>query len=271
MIRLFDLLRASGVDVQEANCKIHCAPVSTDALEEFFAGIFESMQGEQNQRNFQRPHVLALIQLPESRAHWLFAGVFDVKGVRADRRAGRGYIYDTQERADAVPLAGRVIVKFKKGRSSYLRAENCAEELHVLEIRRERLATADFPGFKAVRLVMPTLRALVRQAVPSWRTPLMSVCGVYVIADSTSGKLYVGSAVGAGGLWSRWTAYCKSGHGGNKELRALLKKRGAKHSDNFVISILEVCDLNATDEEIMARESHWKDVLLTRRFGLNAN
>jgi GIY-YIG catalytic domain-containing protein len=271
MVKLFDLLRASGVIVQESDCKIHCAPISTSALEEFFAGLFESTQREQNQRNFQRPHVLALIQLPESRSHWLFAGIYDVHEVAPDLERGHGFLYDTTERADARPLVGRVIVDFKKGRASYLRGENCAGDLQVLEVRRERLATADFPGFKSVRLPLPSLRTLMRQAIPSWRTPLMSVSGVYVIADSTSGKLYVGSAVGEGGLWSRWAAYCKNGHGGNKELRALLKKKGSQHSDKFVISVLEVCDPNATQEEILGRESHWKDVLLTRRFGLNAN
>ena len=99
----------------------------------------------------------------------------------------------------------------------------------------------------------------------------MSVSGVYVIADATTGKLYVGSAVGDGGIWGRWAAYCKTGHGGNKELRALLEQKGADHSDHFHISVLEVCDPNATKEEVLERESHWKQVLLTRVFGLNAN
>ena len=55
------------------------------------------------------------------------------------------------------------------------------------------------------------------------------------------------------------------------ELRSLLNEEGSTHADNFQYSILEVCDLNASDEFILGRESHWKSVLRTREYGLNRN
>ena len=51
----------------------------------------------------------------------------------------------------------------------------------------------------------------------------------------------------------------------------MLKEMGRDHADKFQFSILETGDSRATDDEIMARESHWKSVLLSREFGLNLN
>jgi len=92
-----------------------------------------------------------------------------------------------------------------------------------------------------------------------------------VITDKTTGKQYVGSAYGGEELWQRWTVYASSGHGGAKELRALLRKKGVDYASNFQFSLLEVCGINANPEDVIARECHWKDVLMTREFGLNWN
>jgi hypothetical protein len=51
----------------------------------------------------------------------------------------------------------------------------------------------------------------------------------------------------------------------------LLAEKGSDHASHFQFSILEVCDLNASDEFILSREVHWKKVLRTRDFGLNGN
>ena len=81
----------------------------------------------------------------------------------------------------------------------------------------------------------------------------------------------VGSAYGGIGIWQRWSVYAKNGHGGNKELQTLLAAAGEDHCSKFQFSLLEMCDLNSSDRYILDRESHWKDVLKTREFGLNLN
>src|SRR5262245_53551597 len=63
----------------------------------------------------------------------------------------------------------------------------------------------------------------------------------------------------------------RTGHGGNKELRQLLREEVIDYAKKIQFSLVEVCDINASDEYILSRESHWKDVLLTREFGLNWN
>ncbi len=100
---------------------------------------------------------------------------------------------------------------------------------------------------------------------------LSNVSGVCLITDTHAGKQYVGSAYGGEGIWQRWCAYAKSGHGGNKELRELLHAKGRDYCHHFQYAMLEVLDLNVSDEYALKRESHWKNALLTREFGYNRN
>lgn len=117
---------------------------------------------------------------------------------------------------------------------------------------------------------MGDLEALVRQGAESWRAALAAVKGIYVISDSATGKLYVGKADGADGIWGRWTTYARTVHGHNV---ALEKEFGLdappERKQALRFSVLEIADLNATD--IDERETHWKRVLNSREFGYNRN
>ena len=58
----------------------------------------------------------------------------------------------------------------------------------------------------------------------------------------------------------------------NKRLKDLVEEKGLRYiQENFQYSILETFTDDASDEYIIARESFWKEVLLTRFFGYNAN
>ena len=270
MLKLTDLIRLAGVEL--GDFKIHCATgVKSDPLGAFLAGGWKEWQETQNQKNFECDQILSLIYLGGSR--WLFAGVFAVLGVeQGNVHNPNGYKYSTRELEGLDHLTGRAIVNFDKTfRQSYLRGVNYGNELVVVEIRNQRMTIGDFPGFNRVLLSQVMLRTVVREANPSWLAALANVAGVYVIVDNTTGRQYVGSAYGGVGIWQRWSAYAKTGHGGNKELRQLLAAKGDEHAKHFQFAILEVCDLNASDDYIIARESHWKEVLRTREFGLNKN
>ena len=54
------------------------------------------------------------------------------------------------------------------------------------------MTIGDFPGFNAVLLSHTMLKTIIREANPSWRTALANVSGVYVITDTSTGKMYVG-------------------------------------------------------------------------------
>ena len=98
---------------------------------------------------------------------------------------------------------------------------------------------------------------------------MSNVSGVYLITDRATGKLYVGSATGGGGIWQRWCDYSSNGHGGNKDIIAVLNENGFEYADNFQYSILEIADTHTSKEDILERESYWKDVLCTRKYGYN--
>jgi hypothetical protein len=133
------------------------------------------------------------------------------------------------------------------------------------------MSIGDFPGFNSVLLSYRMLKTVVDESTPSWHTALANVAGVYVIVDTSDGRAYVGSAYGGGGIWQRWTAYAQTRHGGNRELQKLLEQKGIGHAERFQFSLLEVCDLNLSKEHVIGRESHWKNVLRSREFGLNAS
>jgi hypothetical protein len=111
----------------------------------------------------------------------------------------------------------------------------------------------------------------VRQQLESWRAALSAVAGVYVIADRLTGKLCVGSATAGEGIWSRWCAYAATGHGGNRELKQLLQVEGDAYADNFQFGALEIADTHASQEDVLAREAHWKVLLLSCTHGYNSN
>jgi hypothetical protein len=60
-----------------------------------------------------------------------------------------------------------------------------------------------------------------------------------------------------------------SGHGGNVKLKALLESEGIDRSAAFQFSVLEIADTHSSSTEVLDREYHWMDVLLTRDHGLN--
>ena len=62
-----------------------------------------------------------------------------------------------------------------------------------------------------------------------------------------------------------------TGHGGNLELKRLLQAEGAAYADNFQFGVLEIADAHASTEDILARESYWKELLLSGAHGYNAN
>jgi hypothetical protein len=272
MLKLTDLIKLSGIAL--GNYKLHFATDNKASdwrpLQAYFAGTFEWGQARQGQKNFKCENVLSLINLGTGK-RWLFVGVYRVDGVRPDNEYG-GSLYTLTRLPGLDHLDGRAIIDFPKlFRNCYPFGAKHENALLVYAIREEKLSIADFPGFNGVRLSFEILASIIRHDNPSWRAALANVAGVYVITDTKTGKLYVGKASGGVGLWQRWTEYVKTGHGDNKELRELLNREGQAYANNFQFSLVEVCDINASPDYVISRECHWKNVLMTREFGLNSN
>lgn len=272
MLGIFDLINILNPDISPTNSKIHLANWNGEEnpLDVYFMGEFEEWQRWQTRRNFERKFVISLISMPRL-DHWLFAGVHISKKPEwyDDSKL---YKYDLIEDKLCHELNGRLIVSFRRpGRQSYLNSENWASQILVNEILPEKLFIGEFPGYKAINLTHDELKLIVRQSLESWRTALSNVAGVYLISDTLSGKLYIGSASGEGGIWQRWVDYANDGHGGNVELRKILGESDINRVKSFQYSVLEIADIHASHDDIIKRESHWKNILMTRKYGLNAN
>ena len=268
----FDFLGLNFSGIEEEDCKIHLAVWNgyDNPIDVYLAGEFEEWQSWQTRRNFGRKYIVSLLQLPGN-DKWLFAGGFASEGNQYIKEK-QYYKYQTTEIDELYSLAGRLIVTFKRsGRQSYLNAEKWASKISVCELKSERMVVEKFPGYNKVMLSKKMLEIVVTQCIESWKGALSNVSGVYLITDKQTGKLYVGSATGDGGIWERWSEYAKNGHGGNKEFVVLLKEKGSKYSDYFQYSILEIADTHSTVNDVLGRESYWKDILCSRQYGYNAN
>lgn len=131
-------------------------------------------------------------------------------------------------------------------------------------------ALGRFPGYASIKLSLRAIKTLIQNPSQSveWETALKYVPGVYLITDQTNGSLYVGSAYGKEGIWQRWSTYATNGHGGNKKLQEIVRAHGSKYPiENFVISLLWYGGSSVSDDEVLAKESFWKEALLSRSFG----
>ena len=117
------------------------------------------------------------------------------------------------------------------------------------------------------------LKNIIASNKISWIAALENQKAVYLITDKMNGKHYVGSVTGDNGmLLQRWKNYILNGHGGNKELKELVKDKGFDYvKTNFQYSILENYNAKVDSKFILERETWWKETLKTREFGYNAN
>lgn len=270
MLKLCDLLSLAKVDL--GHFKIHCATGwSNPPLIAYFDGKFQQWQEYQNRKNFECDKVISLIHWRSDK--WLFVGVWQILGVTPKTDSIKSWFeYSTSEIPGLDHLAGKTIISFKRTfRASYLVGKRYADQLVVSQLLSERMSIGDFPGYSSVQLSYDQLRHVVTHTRESWWAALKSVSGVYLILDTSCGKHYVGSAYGVEGIWGRWCLYATAAHGNNTELRMLLRERGDDHAKYFQFSILEICDVMATREEVLSRESHWKLALGSRKFGYNSN
>jgi len=271
-MKLFELLSLKNGEVLPESSKVHLAVWNGEdnPLDVYLAGEFEDWQTWQSKRNFERSHIVSLIQLSGT-DRWLFVGGY--KSIECEHIAEHNcFQYSTSEIESLNELAGRLIVSFKRsGRNSYLLAENWYENMLVSEILPKKMVVEDFKGYRNTSLSKANLDLITKQSLDSWRSALSAVSGVYLITDTATGKLYVGSATGEYGIWQRWCDYSNSGHGGNKELKDLLKVEGNEYSSNFQYSILEIADTYGSTDSVIERESYWKNVLCSREYGYNSN
>ncbi len=216
---------------------------------------------------FNRSYIFSVIDFYREPDIWLFGGVWEV----LERLPDRYVVSLTEQGRDFI---GRLKLHSPyRQRGTRVNFEKRLDEFTVSEILREEYSGIDFPGHDWIDIGFGELESLIRNDRPDWRGALENAKGVYLITDTHTGKLYVGSAYGDRGVWSRWREYSETGHGGNAELRKLLEDCTLDYCrEYFRFSLLESLSARMADDTIIERESHWKRVLRSRgEFGLNKN
>ena len=220
---------------------------------------------------FSRDYIFSLIDFYPENDMWLFGGIYKVL---KRNNVPMEHSYEIEELTEYSPYIGRLKVELKKpsrGRAFLL--EKHLNDMKVAEIFKQPYSGALFPGYENINHDFNMLVPIFENQKPDWKAALENVKGVYVIMDKNNGKSYVGSAYGVSGIWSRWSCYMGTEHGGNDELIKVIKKEAPDYArNNFRLSLLEYRPMKTDDDIIKKRESYWKEVFLSRgQFGYNKN
>lgn len=165
------------------------------------------------------------------------------------------YYYDMEEVDGFEELNERVIVKWNNAISWHQWYKN---EMEVVEIS-PGLGYQQFKDYLDFVITFDELKRIIMNQYPDWKQMLSGVSGVYVIQDTKSHQLYVGSAYSEeGGIWSRWETYVKTnGHGNNKTLKALVDS-DPNYAKSLTFSLLTIMSKDTPIEAVIAKEQLYK-------------
>jgi hypothetical protein len=214
-------------------------------------GKFGRYQNRQGWDVFGRAHYVISF-IAERNKYAKFVGVW---GVISKHKKTKGFRYKTKELPGFGELEGRLIVRWGEGTRSWAQWLHREGNKDIVELLPSNYVM-DFPGYYNFTLSYDQLATMVNNPDSNreWQRMLSSVSGVYVLLDQRSGKQYLGSAYGGGGIWARWRSYVKSPFGGNILLRKLLANSPSRYK-SFQFSIVRVLEPGATKDEVIAQEA----------------
>ena len=169
-------------------------------------------------------------------------------------------------------MVGRLIIDYQgdNKRATVFRPSYIFAHTRIAGIYEYKFKGEPFISYDEVNHDFGQLEVIIKNNLNDWKVALSNVSGVYLITDKATGKHYVGSASGSGGIWVRWKSYINSYHGNNKDLKELFKKKSEKYfKDNFRFAILEIISSAKTKEEVIHKENLWINKLFTKKYGYN--
>lgn len=274
MIKLNDILRLTDEQIAKAKVKFNIDNGEADPID-----IYKTtpdlinkqwLYWRKKNRYFEVGQIaICLVRIRED--SWLLT---TVDTVDTELNVKEGINYTGTPFAEYAAFYGRTIIRFHKSfQTQGVNFSTIANDLEVSQILPDTFDDDDFPGYDKVKLTYYTLKSILDRGKKDWISALESQKAVYLITDTNTGKLYVGSATSDYGmLLQRWSNYVKNGHGGNKELKRLVEEKGFDYVRSyFQYAILENYNAKVADAVILERESWWKEILQTRKFGYNDN
>jgi len=269
IIKLNDLLRLDNLNNVKIRFNLMFAQ-NWNPIELFKNGDLSTMLAGQywnynKNKSYKAGQItVGLVKIKPNEDFWL---LFHIGQVTKDLNILNGVGYEYQDLPEYEKYVGRLIVKFKNKAQTMIRnAESVIDDCYVSQILPDTFDNDLFPGYEKVNISWDELRRVIEK--DNWKTALQNQKGVYLMTDISNGKMYVGSAYGEHMILGRWRAYVNNGHGSNIGLRAL----AFDHiKQNFRYSILDIYKSTTDDQIIIDRESWWKQVLQSRKFGYNEN
>lgn len=279
-ITLGDLLHFDSEDLWRVRLRLCSSPAAdrnNDPMEAFKRDPDEVATGwtlwqfGAKRKTFQPGNIaVGLCRMKDDKDRWLLV---TVKTITKSTGATDAVGYEGEEWAKFRKYYGRVIVRFHRtGRYLALKGDKL-DQFEVERVLPDVFDDDHFPGYDNVTRTYVQLKRILDRHLDDWYNALSNQKGVYVITDLATGKLYVGSATAEKGmLLKRWTDYVNTLHGGDVELRALVKEKGGDYvRENFQYTLLENYNARESDDRILERESWWKNALASRAFGYNGN
>lgn len=235
--------------------------------------------GKDPERLHEGESAICLVRLPEDIDLWLFTCIKRIGKPmeRPKEEDGNDYYvgYAAEELPQYSKFYGRVILRYHKGKGEQnpvRQTKNVLDKIIVIKILPDIFNDDGFPGYDHISLSYRQLESIWKRDRSDWKNALSHQQGVYVVTDTETGKLYVGSATGKNGIYQRWMDYILDGHGDDTELRDIVKQHGMNYiKDHFRYTLLEHYDSTVPRDVVIARESYWKNALNTRQHGYNGN
>ena len=276
---LNDLLRFSREEMERVKVRFNLQPKGGQDPMELYLENREKVNTEwllaKKKKGFLQEGeiAIALVRL-DDQGRWLLTTIKRItKALDVVSETG-AIAYEASELEQYAPYFGRTVVRYHKtGQAPLWRYKKIHEKLVVDEILPAVYTGEGFPGYDQVRLSWQKLKRIAEQRPADWINALENQKAVYLITDTSNGKLYVGSATSRNRmLMVRWESYVKTLHGGNKKLRRIVEEKGEDHIKNyFQYSILENYNAKVSDDFVLKREAWWKEVLQSRTYGYNDN
>lgn len=160
-----------------------------------------------NQRTFHGvDYIIAFIG--EEGVQSRFIGVYKVLNGR--KLQADSFEYDMEEIIGFDDLRERVIINWRNPIAWHQWIKN---EMEVIQIH-PGLHYKQFTDYSDFILDFDELKEIINNQYSDWKRMLSVTKGIYLISDTETGKLYVGSAYGEEGIWGRWSNYvATNGHG----------------------------------------------------------